>query len=127
MISFRIDWFAGQVSPKSLLQNHSLKASVPQCAAFFMVQLSHLYMTTGKFIALTVCTFVGKVITLHFNILSRFVIVLLLGSKCLLIPWLQSLSAVILEPKSIKSVTFSLVSPSVYHELLGPNAMILIF
>ena len=100
-ISFRTDWFdllAVQVTPKSLLQNHSLKASISRCAAFFMVQLSHLYMTTGKVIALTVCTFVVKVISLHFNILFRFVITFLIRSKHLLIPWLQSPSAVILEP-----------------------------
>ena len=84
LISFKTDWFdllAVQVTPKSLLQNHSLKASISRCAAFFMVQLSHLYMTTGKVTVLTVCIFVGKVISLHFNILFRFVITFLIRSK----------------------------------------------
>ena len=92
-----------------------------------MVQLSHLYMTTGKTIALAIRTFVGKVISLLFNTLSRFVIAFLLRSKRLLIPWLQSPSAVIWEPKKIKSVTVSIVSPSIRHEVIGPNAMIFVF
>ena len=92
-----------------------------------MVQLSHFYMTTGKTIALTVWTFVSKVMSLVFNMLSRFVIAFLLRSKCPLISWLQSPSAVILEPKGIKSVTVSIVSPSIYHEVMGQDAMILVF
>ena len=101
MISFRIDWFdllAVQGTLKSLLQHHSSKASILQCSAFFIVQLSHPYMTTGKTIALTRRTFVGKVMFLLFNMLSRLVIIFLPRSKCLLISWLQSPSAVILEP-----------------------------
>ena len=92
-----------------------------------MVQLSHPYMTTGKTIALTTQTFVGKVMALLFNMLSRFVIAFLPRSKCLLISWLQSPSAVILKPKKIKSLTVSIVSPSIYHEVMEPDAMILIF
>ena len=92
-----------------------------------MVQLSHPYVTTGKTIALTRWTFVGKVMSLLFNMLSRFVIVFLPRSKVLLISWLQSPSAVILEPEKIKSVTVSIVSPSIYHEVRGPDAMILVF
>ena len=92
-----------------------------------MVQLSHPYMTTGKTIALTTQTFVGKVMTLLFNMLSRFVIAFLPMSKCLLISWLQSPSAVILEPKKIKSVTISIVSPSICEDVMGPDAMILVF
>ena len=110
LISFRIDWFdllAVQKTLKSLLQHHSSKASVLWCSAFFLVQLSHLYMTTGKTIALTRQTFVSKVMSL----LSRFIIVFLPRNKCLLISWLQSPSAVILKPKKIKSVTVSIVSP----------------
>ena len=106
----------------SLLQHHNLKASVLQCSAFFMVQLSHSYMTIGKTIALTIQTFVGKVMSLLFNMLSRFVIVLLSRSKCLLIS-----SAVILKPKKIKSVTTSTFSPSICHEVMGPDAKILVF
>ena len=116
MISFRIDWFdllAVQGTLKSLLQHHSVKASIIWCSAYFMVQLSHAYMTTGKSIALTICTFVGKMISLLFNSLSRFVIVFLLRSKCLLILWLHSLSTVVLEPKNIKSATVSTFSPSI--------------
>ena len=108
LIAFRIDWFdllAVQWTLKSLLQHHSSKPSILWRSAFFMVQLSHPYMTTGKTIALTRWTFVGKVMSLLFNILSRFVIVFLPRSKHLLISWLQSPSAVILEPKKIKSVT----------------------
>ena len=108
LISFRIDWLnllAVQGTLNSLLQHHSSKASILGCSAFFMVQLSHPYMTTGKTIALTRQTFVGKIMSLLFNTLSRFVIAFLPRSKRLLISWLQSLSAVILEPKTIKSVT----------------------
>ena len=104
LISFRINWFdllAVQGTLKSLLQHHSSKASILQCSAFFMVQISHPYMTTGKTMALTRWTFVGKVMSLLFNMLSRLVITFLARSKCLLIPWLQSLCAVILEPKKI--------------------------
>ena len=108
LISFRMDWLdhlAVQGTLKSLLQHLSSKSSILRCSAFFIVQLSHLYMTTGKTIALTRWTFVGKVMSLLFNILSRLVITLLPRRKCLLISWLQKLSAVILEPKIIKSLT----------------------
>ena len=108
-----MDLLAVQGALKSFLQHHSSKASILQRSAFFMVQLSHPHMTTGKTIALTTQTFVGKVMTLPFNMLSRFVIAFLPRSKCLLISWLQSPSAVILEPKKIKSVTISSVSPSI--------------
>ena len=104
---------------KSLLQHHSLKVSILQHSAFFIVQLSHLYMTTGKTIALTRWTFVDKVMSLLFNMLSRLVITSLPRSKHLLISWLQSLSAVILEPKKIKSVTVSTISPKICHEVVG--------
>ena len=130
LISFRMDWLdllAVQGTPKSLLQHHSSKASIPPHSAFFIVQLSHPYMTTGKTIALTRWTFIGKVISLLFNMLSRLVITFLQRSKCLLISWLQSPSAVILEPKKIKSDTVSTVSPSTCHEMMGPGAMILVF
>ena len=113
LISFRMDWLdllAVQGILKSLLQHHSSKASIPQCSAFFIVQLSHPYMTTGKTIALTTCTIVGKVMSLLFNMLSRLVITFLPRSKHLLISWLQSPFAVILEPPQIKSVTVSTVS-----------------
>ena len=112
LISFRMDWLdllAVQGTLKSLLQNHSSKATVLQCSAFFMVQLLHPYMTTGNTIVLTRQTFVGKVISLLFNTLSRFVIAFLKKSKGLLISWLQSSSAVILQPKKIKSVTVSII------------------
>ena len=112
LISFRVDWLdllAVQGTLKSLLQHHGSKASIPQYSAFFMVQVSHPYMITGKTIALTS---VGKVMSLLFNMLSRLVIAFLSRSKCLLISWLQSPSAVILEPKKAKSVTVSIVSPS---------------
>ena len=115
LISFRMDWLdllAVQVTLKSLLQHHSSKAPILQRSAFFTVQLSHPYMTTGKTIALTRRTFVGKVMSLLFNMLSRLVITFLLRSKCLLISWLQSPSAVILEPPKIKSDTVSTVSIS---------------
>ena len=128
LISFRIDWldlFVVQGTLKGL-QNHSSEVSVLQCSAFFMVQLSHPYMITGKTI-LTIQIFVGKVMSLLFNMLSRFVIALLPRSKCLLISWLQSLSAVILEPKKIKSVTVSIVSPSICHEVMELDAMIFLF
>ena len=118
MISFSIDWLdllAVQGTLKSLLQHHSSKASILQHSAFFVVQLSHPYMTTGKTIALTIWTFVGKVMSLLFNMLSRFVIAFLLRSKHLLISRLQSLSVLILEPKKIKSVTASTLSPSICH------------
>ena len=111
-----MDLFAVQGTLKSLLQHHSSKASILQRSAFFTVQLSHPYMTTGKTIVLTRWTFVGKVMSLLFNILSRLVIIFLPRSKHLLISWLQSPSAVILEPKKIKSVTISIVFPSVCHE-----------
>ena len=130
LISFRMDWLdilAVQGILKSLLQHRSLKASVLQCSAFFMVQLSHPHMTTGKTIALTRWTFVVKVMSLLFNMLSRLVITFLPRSKHLLISWLQSPSAVILEPKKIKSLTVSIVSPSISHEVVGPDAMILVF
>ena len=129
MISFRMDWLdllAVQGTLKSLLQHHSSKASILQCSTFFIVQLSHPYMMTGKTIALTRRTFVCKVMSLLFNMLSRLVITFLPRSKCLLILWLQSPSAVILEPKQIKCVTFSVVSPSICHEVMGLDAMILI-
>ena len=116
VISFRIDWFdllAVQGTLKSILQHHSSKASIFLHSAFFMVQLSHLYMTTGKTIALTIWTFVGKVMSLLFNMLSRFVIAFLLRSKHLLLSWLQSPSVVMLERKKIKSVTVSTFSPGV--------------
>ena len=130
LISFRMDWLdllAVQGILKSLLQHHSSKASVLQCSAFFIVQLSHPYMTTGKTIALTRKTFVDKVMSLFSNKLSRLVITFLPRSKCLLISWLQSPSAVILEPKKIKSDTVSTVSPSIFHEVMGPDAMIFVF
>ena len=129
LISFRIDWLdllAVQGTLKSLLQHHSSKASI-QHSAFFIVQLSHPYMTTGKTIALTRWTFADKVMSLLFNMPSRLDITFLPRSKHLLISWLQSPSAVILEPKNIKSDTVSTVSPSISHEVMGPNAMILVF
>ena len=129
LISFRIDWFdllAVQGTLKSLPQHHSSKVSILWHSAFFMIQLSHSYMTTGKTIALTRWTFVGKVMSLLFNMLSRFVIVFFPRSKHLLISWLQSSSAVILEPKKIKSYV-SIVSPSVCHEAIGQDAMIFAF
>ena len=126
MISFRMDWLellAVQGTLKSLLQHHSSKASILQCSAFFIVQLSHPYMTTGKTISLTRPDFVGKVMSLLFNMMSRLVIAFLPRSKCLLISWLQSPCAVIFEPKKTKPVTVSIVSPSVCHEVMGPDAM----
>ena len=130
LTSFRIDWFdlfAVQGTLKSLLQHHSLKASILWHSTFFMVQFSHLYMTNGKAIALTVWTFVSKVMFLLFNTLSRFVIAFLPRSNSLLISWLQSPSAVILEPKKIKSLTVSTFSPSIYHEEMEPVAVIFAF
>ena len=116
-----MDLLAVQGTLKSLLQHHSSKASIHRRSAFFTVQLSHPYVTTGKTIALTRWTFVGKVISLLFNILSRLVITFLPRSKHLLISWLQSPSAVILEPPKIKSDTVSIVSPSISHEVMGPD------
>ena len=122
-----MDLLAVQGTLKSLLQHHSSKASILQRSAFFIVQLPHPYMTTGKTIALTRRTFVSKVMSLLFNMLSRLVITFLPRSKHLLISWLQSPSAVILEPQNIKSVTVSTVSPSICHEVMGPDAMIFVF
>ena len=122
-----MDLLAVQGTLKSLLQHHSSKASVLRCSAFFTVQLSHPYMTTGKTIALTRWTFVNKVMSLLFNMLSRLVITFLPRSKRLLISWLQSPSAVILEPKKIKSLTVSTVSLSICYEMMGLDAMIFIF
>ena len=122
-----LDLLAVQGTLKSLLQHHGSKASVLQRSAFFIVQLSHPYMTTGKIIALIRWNFVGKVMSLLFNMCSRLVISFLLWSKNLLISCLQSLSAVILEPNKIKSVTASTVSPSICHEVMGPDAVILVF
>ena len=124
-VLFNIERVQGTL--KSLLQNHSLKASILWCSAFFLVQRSHPYMTPGKTIALTRWTFVGKVMSLLFNMLSRLVITFLPRSKHLLISWLQSPSAVILEPPKIKPLTVSTVSPSICHEVMGPDAMILVF
>ena len=121
-----MDHLAVQGTRKNLLQHHTSKASILQCLAFFIVQLSHPYMTTGKTIALTRWTFVGKVMSLLFNMLSRFVIAFLLKNKCLLISWLQSPSAVILDPPKIKSATVSTVSPSICHEVMALDAVILV-
>ena len=129
LISFRmdsLDLLGVQGTLKSLLQHHSSKASILWLSAFFTVQLSHPYMTTGKTIALTRWTFVGKVMSLLFNMLSRLVIIFLPRSKHLLISWLHSSSAVILEPPQIKSDTVSTVFPSISHEVMGPGAMIFI-
>ena len=130
LISFRMNWLdllAVQGTLKSLLQHHSSKASILQRSAFFTVQLSHPYMTTGKTIAPTRRTLVGKVMSLLLNMLSRLVITFLPKSKCLLISWLQSPSSVILEPPKIKSDTVSTVSPSISHQVMGPDAMIFVF
>src|SRR5574337_958523 len=129
-ISFRMDWLdllAVQGTLKSLLQHHSSKASILQRSAFFTVQLSHSYMTTGQTIALTRRTFVGKVMSLLLNMLSRLVITFLPRCKRLLISWLQSPSVVILEPPKIKSETVSTVSPSISLEVMGPDVMIFVF
>ena len=115
-----MDLLAVQGTLKSLLQHHSSKATILRHSAFFIVQLPHLYMTTGKTIALTRQTFVGKVMSLLSNMLSRVVITFLLRSKRLLISWLQSASAVIVEPRKIKSATVSTVSPSICHKVMGP-------
>ena len=122
-----MDLLAVQGTLMSLLQYHSSKASFLQCSAFFKVQLSHPYMTTGKTIALTRWTFVDKVIYLLFNMLSTLVITFLPRSKRLLISWLKSPSTVILEPRKIKSATVSTVSPSICHEVMGLDTMILVF
>ena len=130
LISFRKDWldcFAIPRTLKSLLQHHSSEGSILQHSVFFTGQLSHPYMTTEKTVALTRGTIVGKVISLLFNMLSRFVIAFLQRSKCLLISWLQSPSSVILEPRKIKSLAVSIVSPSICHEVMGLDAMILVF
>ena len=130
LISFRMDWLdllAIQGTLKSLLQHHSSKASILKCSAFFIVQHSYPYMTTGKAIALSGWTFVGKVMSLLFNMLSRLVISFLPRSKHLLISWLKSPSAVTLEPRKINSATVSTVSPFISHEVMGLDAMILVF
>ena len=129
LISFRMDWLdflAVQGTLKSLPQHHSSKASILQRSAFFTVQISHPYTSTGKTIALTRRIFVGKVMSLLFNVLSKLVITFLPRSKRLQISWLQSQSAVILEPKKVKSDTVSTVSPSISHEVMGPDAMIFV-
>ena len=130
LVSLRVDGFdllALQATLKSLLQHHNSKASILQHSAFFMVQLSHLCMTSGKTIVLTIRIFVDKVISLLFHMLSRSVIAFLPKSKRLLISWLQSASVMILEPRKIKSDTVSTVSLSISHEVMGPDAMIFIF
>ena len=130
LVSFRMDWLdllAVQGTLKSLLQHNSSKASILWSSEFFMVLLSHSYMTTGETIALTIQTLISKVMNLCFNMLSRFVITFLPRSKCLLISWLHSPSSMILEHKKIKSLTVSIVSPSVCHEIMGPDAMIFVF
>ena len=129
LISFRMDWLdlLSVQGIKSLPQHHSSKASILQCSAFFIVQLSHPYMTTGKTIALIRQTFVGKVMSLLSNMLSRLVKAFLSRSKHLLIPWLQLPSAVILEPPKIKLITISNVSPSICHEVKVPDALIFVF
>src|SRR5574341_1135488 len=130
LISFRMDWLdllSVHGTLKSLLQHHSSKASILRHSACFTVQLSHPYMTTGKTIALTRRTFVAKVTSLLLNMLSRLIITFLSRSKRLLISWLQSPSAVILEPPKIKSVTVSTVSPSICHEVMRLDAMLLVF
>ena len=129
-ISFRMDWLdllAVQGTFKSLLQHHSSKASILWHSAFLIVQFSHSYMTTGKTIALTRRTFVGKVMSLLYNMLSRLVITFLPRSKCLLISWLQSPSAVILESPQNKVCHCFTVSPSICHEVMGQDAMTLVF
>ena len=129
MIFFRIDWFdllAIEKTLKSLLQHHNLKASVLQLSAFFMVPFSYAYVTTGKTIALAIQTFVG-IVSLVSNMVSKFVIAFLPSSKSLLISWLQAQPPVILEHKKIKSITVSIVSLSICHEIMGPDVMILVF
>ena len=122
-----MDLLAAQLSLQSLLQHHSSKTSVLQSSAFFMVHLLHPSMTTGKTIAFTRRLFIGKVMSLLFNMVSRFVIAFLPRSKHILISWLQAPSALISEPKKIKSFTVSIVSPSTHHEVMGLDAMILVF
>ena len=122
-----LDLLVVQGNLKRLLQHHNSKASVLLHSAFFIVQLSHTYMATGKTIALTRWTFVGKVMSLLFNMLSRLVITFLPKCKCLLILWLQSPSVEILESPNIKSATVYTVSPSISHEVMGQDAMILVF
>ena len=124
LIYFRMDWLdlvAVQGTPKSLLQHHISKASILQHSAFFILQLLHPYMTTGKTIALTRLTFIAKVMSLLFNMLSRLVIIFLPSSKRLLISWLESPPTVILDPAKIKSVTVSIVSQSICHEVMRPD------
>ena len=130
LIFFRIDWFdllTVQGTLKSLFKHHGSKVSILWCSAFFIVQLSHPYTTTGKTTPSTRQNFVGKVMSLLFNMLSRLVITFLPRTQRLLISWLQSPSAVILEPQKIKSATVSTVSPSISHEVMGPDAVILVF
>ena len=130
LISFRMDWLdvlVVQGTLKSLLQHYSSKASILWCSALLISQLSHPYMTTGKTIALTRWTFVGRVTSLLFNMLSRLVVTFLPRSKCILISWLQSPSAVTSEPKKVKFLTASIVSPSICHEVMGPDTMNLAF
>ena len=130
LISFRMNWLdllAFQGTLKSLLQHHGSKASILQRSAFFIIQLSHPYKTTGKTTALSIWTFVGKVMSLLFNKLSRFIMAFPPRSKYLLISWMQSPSAVVLEPKKINSVTLSIVSPSICHEVMESDAMIVVF
>ena len=131
LISFRMDWLdilAVQGVPKCFIQHHSSKASILRCSAFFIVQLSHPNITTGKTIALTIQNFVGKVMSLVFNILSRFLIAFLPRSKHFFKnSWLQSLSAVILKSKNIKSVDVSTTSPSICHEVMELDVIILVF
>ena len=130
LISFRIDWFdllAVQGTLKSLFHHHNSKAAILQHSALLVVQLSHPYTTAGKTVALTIRTFVNKVMSIFYNMLSRFVIAFLLRSKCLLISWLLSPSAVGLEPRIIKSVTVSIVSPCICLEVMRLDAMIFVF
>ena len=130
LISLRMDWLdllEVRETLRSLLQHHSPKASILWCSAFFIVQLSHSYMTTGKTIALTKQTFVGKVMPLLCNMLSRLVTAFLPRNKHLLISWLQSPSAVILEPPQNKGSHYFHCFPSICHEVFGPDAMILVF
>ena len=125
-----MDWLdlpAVQGTSQESSQHHSSKASILQRSAFFLIQLSHPYMTTEKTIALIRQTFAGKVMSLLLKTLSRFVIAFFQRSKCLLISWLQSPTAVILEPKKIRSVTLTTVSPSICYEVMGPDAMIFVF
>ena len=130
LISYSMDWLdllAVQGTLKSLLQHHSSKPSTRQCSAFFIVQLSHPYMTTGKTTTLTIQTFVSKVMSMIFTMLPRLVIAFLPRSKCHLISWQQSSSAVIWEAPKIKSLMVSIVFPSICHEVTGPDGTILVF